>query len=417
MTRKITVSIALGLLVVAGVAAFVFHGKSNTQTSQGGGHYSKDAADKPVPVVAATARSGDIDVVIGALGTVTARNTITVKSRVDGQLVRINFSEGQLAREGQVLAEIDPRTFQAQLDQAKGQLLRDQALLASARLDLKRYRDLLAKDSIASQQVDNQASLVQQYEGTVKADQAQVDSDRLQLDFTRITAPVSGRLGLRQVDTGNMIHAADTTGLVVITQTQPIAVIFAIPSDDLGRVITRLRAGDTLSVDAFDRDGKTKLATGKLLAVDNQIDTTTGTVKLKAEFANTDNALFPNQFVNARLRIETRHGATLVPTAAIQRGTPGTYFYVVGADRTVSVRPVVLGPTSGEIVAVDKGLSPGEQVVTDGTDKLRQGAKVELATAPGNQRAPGQHSHSLHQPEASSVPPSGKAATAGRGGS
>lgn len=414
------VRLALGLIVAAGIAAFVFHGRSNTQTPQGAGHGGKDAADRPVPVAAAAARSGDIDVVIDALGTVTARTTTTVKSRVDGQLIRVNFGEGQFAHQGQVLAEIDPRTFQAQLDQAIGQLLRDQALLASARLDLKRYRDLLAKDSIAGQQVDDQAALVQQYDGTVKADQAQVESDKLQLEFTRITAPVSGLLGLRQLDTGNMIHAADSTGLVVITQTQPIAVIFAIPSDNLGTVLSHMRGGATLSVDALDRDGKTKLATGKLLAVDNQIDTTTGTVKLKAEFANTDNVLFPNQFVNARLHVETRHGATLVPTAAIQRGTKGTYFYVVGADRTVSVRPVVLGPTSGETVAVDKGLAPGEQVVTDGTDKLREGAKVDLATA-GNQRGnqgPGQAGHAKRPPAAgASAPGSGKAAPAGRKGS
>jgi len=420
MTKKTTVRMVLGLLVVVGAAAFFFHGKSNTRTPQGGGHNGKDATDRPAPVTAVTARSGDIDVVINALGTVTARNTTTVKTRVDGQLIRINFKEGQLAREGQILAEIDPRTYQAQLDQARGQLQRDQALLASARIDLERYRGLLAKDSIASQQVDNQAALVRQYEGTVKADQAQVDIDRLQLDFTRITAPVSGRLGLRQADTGNMIHASDTNGLVVMTQTQPITVVFAIPSDSLGAVVSRLHGGAALSVEAFDRDGATKLATGKLLAIDNQIDAATGTVKLKAEFSNTDNALFPNQFVNARLRVETRHGATLVPSAAIQRGTPGTFFYVVGADQTVSVRPVILGPISGELVAVDKGLASGEQVVTDGADKLRQGAKINLVTGADNQRAnpgTGQHGHARRQPAAGSAAGNGKAATAGREGS
>lgn len=421
MKRKPTLGLVLGLLVAAGVAAFIWHGKSNPQTSQAGGHNGKDAADRPVPVTAAAAREGDIDVVIDALGTVTARTTATVKSRVDGQLVRVNFSEGQPAQKGQVLAEIDPRSFKAQFDQAIGQLLHDMALLAGARMDLMRYRGLLAKDSIASQQVDDQAALVQQYEGTVKADQGQVDSDRLLLDFTKITAPVSGRLGLRQLDVGNMIHASDTTGLVVITQTQPISVIFSIPADALGAVVSRLHAGASLSVDAVDSDGKTKLATGELLAIDNQIDATTGTVKVKAEFANTDNALFPNQFVNARLRVETRHGATLVPTAAIQRGTPGTFFYVVGVDKTVSVRPVALGPVSGEVVAVEKGLAPGEQVVTDGADKLRQGAKVALVVAAGGNlavsRQPGQGGLRRHPPNAGAGPPAAvRAATTGQEG-
>ncbi len=419
MRKRRTLGLVLGLLVAAGIAAIVWHGKSNSQASQVGGRNGKEAADRPVPVTSVAAYSGDIDVVIDALGTVTARTTATVKSRVDGQLVRVNFGEGQLAQKGQVLAEIDPRSFKAQFDQAVGQLLHDMALLASAKMDLTRYRGLLAKDSIASQQVDDQAALVQQYEGTVKADQGQVDSDRLQLDFTRITAPVSGRLGLRQLDVGNMIHASDATGLVVITQTQPISVIFSIPAENLGTVVSRLRGGASLSVDAFDSDGQTKLATGKLLAVDNQIDATTGTVKLKAEFANSDNALFPNQFVNARLRVETRHGATLVPSAAIQRGTPGTFFYVVGADNTVSVRPVVLGPVSGEVVAVDKGLAPGEQVVTDGADKLRQGAKVALAVAaggnPGANRQAGQGGHRRHPPSAGAGPHgAAKPATAGQ---
>jgi len=380
-----TIWIAIAVLAMVGVAAAIFHGKQETQTSQTGRH-GMDGAGRPVPVVAATARSGDIDVVINALGTVTARNTVTIKPRVDGQLVRIAFREGQLVKAGEVLAEIDPRPFQAQLDQANGQLVRDQALLANARLDLERYRGLLAKDSIAEQQVDAQIALVRQYEGQVLTDRAQVDNARLQLGFTRVTAPVPGRLGLRLVDVGNMVHASDTGGLVVITQTQPIAVVFAIPADNLPAVISKLQANETLTVEAWDREGKTRLATGKLLTTDNQIDTTTGTVKLKAEFPNTDNALFPNQFVNARLRVETLHGLTLVPVAAIQRGTQGTFFYVVKEDKSVSLRPVVLGPVSGDMVAVEKGLAPGEQVVIDGADKLRQGAKVEVS-APGAREA------------------------------
>ncbi|MFN3397270.1 MAG: MdtA/MuxA family multidrug efflux RND transporter periplasmic adaptor subunit [Sulfurimicrobium sp.] len=373
--------LAIAVLMIGGVAAAIFHGRQGTQPSQGGPH-GMNGAGQAVPVVTATARSGDIDIVIDALGTVTARNTVTVRPRVDGLLARIAFREGQTVRAGEVLAEIDPRTFQAQLDQANGQLERDQALLANARLDLERYRGLLAKDSIAGQQVDAQVALVRQYEGQVATDRGQADNARLQLEFTRVTAPVSGRLGLRLVDAGNMVHASDSGGLVVITQTQPIAVVFAIPADSLPAVIAKLQANETLEVEAWDREDKTRLATGKLLTADNQIDVTTGTVKLKAEFSNADNALFPNQFVNVRLRVETRHGLTLAPVAAIQRGTQGAFFYVVRDSRTVSLRPVVLGPVSGDVVAVEKGLVPGEQVVTDGVDKLRDGAKVRVS-APG----------------------------------
>lgn len=360
------------------------------------GSRGPDGKGRPVPVVAVAVQRGDIDVIINALGTVAARNTVTVKPRVDGQLQRVAFQEGQVVKAGEVLAEIDPRTFQAQLEQANGQLVRDQALLANAQLDLARYRDLLAKDSIARQQVDAQEALVRQYQGTVQTDRGAVDNARLQLDFTRITAPVAGRLGLRQVDVGNMVHASDASGLVVITQTQPITAIFAIPADSLGPVATRVQGGEKLQVDAWDREMKVKLASGKLLTLDNQIDPTTGTVKLKAEFANADNALFPNQFVNTRLRVETRSGATLIPVAAVQRGTLGTFVYVVnGEDKTVSTRAVTLGPNTADMVAVEKGLEPGEQVVVDGADKLRQGAKVELSTPeahqPGGQEATGGH--------------------------
>lgn len=377
--------LAIAVLVIGGVAAVIFQGRQGALPSQSGRH-GMDGAGQAVPVVAATAQSGDIDIVIDALGTVMARNTVTVRPRVDGLLARIAFREGQIVRAGEVLAEIDPRTFHAQLDQANGQLERDQALLANARLDLERYRGLLAKDSIAGQQVDAQAALVRQYEGQVVTDRGQADNARLQLEFTRVTAPLSGRLGLRLVDVGNMVHASDSGGLVVITQTQPIAVVFAIPADNLPAVIAKLQANETLVVEAWDREGKTRLATGKLLTADNQIDATTGTVKLKAEFSNADNTLFPNQFVNARLRVETRHGLTLAPVAAIQRGTQGTFFYVVQGGRTVSLRPVVLGPVSGDVVAVEKGLAPGEQVVTDGVDKLRDGAKVRVS-APGTRPA------------------------------
>ena len=388
MQKKHVWAVAGGLLL-AGIAAFFWLGgaKDRAETpGPGGGRRGMDG--RPMPVVAAEVRRGDIDVILNALGTVTARNTTVVKPRVDGQLQRIAFQEGQVVKAGDLLAEIDPRPFQASLDQATGQLMRDQALLANAQIDLDRYRTLLAKDSIARQQVDSQEALVKQYQGTVLADKGSVDNAKLQLAFTRITAPIAGRLGLRQVDVGNMVKASDTTGVVVITQTQPIMTVFSIPADNLGAVLKRAQASDVLQVEAWDREGKTKLAVGKLLSIDNQIDTTTGTVKLKAEFANADNALFPNQFVNARLRVETRKDAVLIPMAAVQRGTPGTFVYVVNPEeKKVSVRPVTLGPNTAETVAIEKGLEPGEQVVVDGADKLRQDAKVEVITPEARQAA------------------------------
>jgi multidrug efflux system membrane fusion protein len=384
MNKKI---LAILLVLLVGAAGYWYYGKpADGPAAQGGWKRGPGGDGKPLPVQAAVAKSGDIDVFINALGTVGARNTATVKARVDGQLARIAFREGQMVKAGEVLAEIDARPFQVVLDQANGQLVRDQALLANAKLDAERYRGLLAKDSIARQQVDAQEALVRQYEGVVQTDRAQVDSARLQLDFTRITAPLSGRLGLRQVDVGNMIHGSDANGLVVITQTQPINVVFAIPADDISKVLAQMRSGEALVVDSFDRGGKTQLATGKLLTVDNQIDIATGTVKLKAEFANKDDKLFPNQFVNARLRVETRHDAILLPVAAIQRGTQGTFVYVVGQDQAVAIRPVTLGPVSGGVIAIEKGLAAGEQVVTDGADKLREGGKVEVTT-PGAREA------------------------------
>ena len=367
---------ALGLLIVA--AAALFFARGAAQSPPGG---RRPGAGRPMPVMAATARSGDIGVTIDGLGTVTAWNTVTVKPRVDGQLVSVVAHDGQVVKAGEVLAEIDPRPFQVLLDQADGQLLRDQALYDNAKRDLARYRGLLAEDSIASQQVDAQAALVRQMLGTVEMDRAQVANARLQLGFTRITAPVSGRIGLRLVDQGNAVSTADPAGIFVITQTQPIAVVFAIPADALPGVLKRLRVGATLPVEAFDREDTKALAKGLLTTVDNQIDVATGTVKLKAKFANSDNRLFPNQFVNARLLVETLHGATLIPTAAIQRGTPGTFVYVVNRDQTVSVRAVALGPAANAVVAVEHGLAPGERVVVDGADKLRQGEKVEVVSA------------------------------------
>ncbi|MBL8473489.1 MAG: MdtA/MuxA family multidrug efflux RND transporter periplasmic adaptor subunit [Rhodocyclaceae bacterium] len=336
-----------------------------------------DMASRPQPVYVQLAARRDVDVKLAALGTVTARSLVSVKSRVDGQLLRVLFREGQFVKSGELLAEIDPRPYQAQVDQAAGQLARDEALLKNAKLDLARYRSLLEQDSIASQQVDTQEALVRQYKGVVLADRGQLDAARLQLSFTRITAPAAGRTGLRQVDAGNMVRASDTGGIVAIAQTHPITVLFPLPQDDLPRVLARMQAGGALAVEAYDREGSTLLGRGVLLTMDNQIDSTTGTVKLKAEFPNRDDALFPNQFVNVRLTVDSLDKAIVVPSAAIQRGAPGTYVYVVNEDDTVAVRKVKLGPVQGETAVIADGLQAGEAVVTDGADKLREGAKVE----------------------------------------
>ncbi len=368
---------ALVILTLLGVGGYMLWQKP--VNAQQAGKRGGDLAARSIPVVAVAAKIGSVNVYLNGLGTVTPLKTVTVRSRVDGQLMRVLFREGQVVKEGELLAEIDPRPFQVQLTQAEGQMARDQALLANARIDLERYRTLLAQDSIAKQLVDTQEALVRQYEGTVKVDQSQIDNARLQLVYSRVTAPVAGRLGLRQVDQGNIVRASDPNGLVVITQLQPITVVFTIPEDSLPPVMKKLQAGEKLPVDAYDRADKVKLAMGTLLTADNQIDPATGTVKLKAQFANDDYALFPSQFANVRMLVDAQRDATVIPTAAIQRGTPGTFVYVVNADSTVTVRPVKLGATQGEVVAVDAGLAPGEMVVVDGADKLREGAKIELA--------------------------------------
>ncbi|MBC8023855.1 MAG: MdtA/MuxA family multidrug efflux RND transporter periplasmic adaptor subunit, partial [Burkholderiales bacterium] len=343
------------------------------------------------PVAAATARVADINIVQTALGTATALRTVTVKPRVDGQLKAILFTEGQIVKAGDPIAQIDPVPFQVALSQQEGNLARDAAQLNNARLDLQRYQTLLEQDSIAKQQVDQQAALVKQLEGTVKVDQAQVDNAKLQLSYTHIEAPIAGRLGLTQVDPGNMVKGSDANGVAVITQVDPMGVLFTIPQDTLPRVLARLRAGDKPPVEAWDKEQKVLLAKGLLLTTDNQIDVTTGTVKLKAQFSNPSFQLFPNQFVNVRMVIDTLKGVVVVPTAAIQRGNQGTIVYVVKEDSTVSLRQITAGPTEGQLTAVTTGLQAGERVITDGVDRIREGAKVEV-TEPGaglRQGAPG----------------------------
>jgi multidrug efflux system membrane fusion protein len=334
------------------------------------------AAPRAVPVVATAARQGDMGLYLTGLGSVTAFNTVTVRPRVEGQLIKVAYQEGQLVRQGDLLAEIDPRPFQVQLAQAEGQMAKDQAQLKNARIDLERYRVLLAQDSISKQQLDTQIATVNQYDGIIKSNQAQIDNAKLLLTYTRITAPITGRIGLRLVDQGNMVRPTDQNGLAVIMQVQPIAVLFNIPEDDLPPVLKKMRAGQQLAVEAYNRDLKKRLATGTLLTIDNQIDPNTGTIRCKAVFPNEDNALFPNQFVNARLLVETRQNATIVPASAIQRSVQSTFVYVVKEDSTVEPRNVVLGPTEGDDVSIDSGLAPGEVVVIEGVDRVQRGTKV-----------------------------------------
>jgi multidrug efflux system membrane fusion protein len=349
--------------------------------TKGGGPGGPGGAPRSTPVVAATATQGDIDVIVNGLGTVTPLRTVTVRTRVDGELVRLRFQEGELVKEGDLLAEIDPRAFQVQLQQAQGQLARDRALLENARLDLERYKTLFQQDSIAKQQVDTQASLVRQYEGAVTVDMSQIESAKLQLAYTKITAPISGRIGLRLVDPGNIVRSGDQNGIVVITQLQPVAVLFTVPQDLLPAVMKRIQSGEKIAVEAWDREQKTKLADGRLASADNQVDPQTGTVKLKAQFDNADGALFPNQFVNSRMKLDTLRDVVIVPSAAVQRGAQGMFVYVVKADKTVELRPVTLGPLDGQRQSISNGLRAGETVVTDGVDRLRPGAQVEVAAA------------------------------------
>jgi multidrug efflux system membrane fusion protein len=335
------------------------------------------AGPRPVPVVTVAARSGDLGVYLTGLGSVTPLSIVTVRSRVDGQLMRTLFQEGQIVRAGDLLAEIDPRPFETQLTQAVAQLAKDEAALSNARMDLERYRTLVKGGFIPQQQMDTQASAVAQLAASIQADQGQIDSIRLQLTYTRINAPITGRAGLRLVDPGNMIHANDAGGLVVLAQVEPIAVVFTIAQDNLPPVLARQRAGGPIAVDAFDREGRTKLATGVLVAVDNQIDAGTGTVKLKASFVNADGSLFPNQFVNARILVDSLRGAVLVPNEAIQRGAQGPFVYVVKPDKTVELRKVTPGPSEGGVTAVREGVAAGDALIVDGADRVQERSRVE----------------------------------------
>ena len=359
-------------------------GKTSADSKQKSGKGGRGGAQGAIPVAVATAEVRDLPVLLNGLGSVEAFNTVAVKSRIDGQLVQVNFKEGQDVKQGDLLAVIDPRPYEVQLSQAEATLFKDQSALKDAKVNLDRFQQLYKDGVVPKQQLDTQDSLVGQLEGSTRADQAQIDNVKLNLVYTRITAPVSGRVGLRQVDVGNIIHAADPNGLVIITQLEPISVIFSLPQDSLQTVSQHMRKG-TLSVDAYSRDDQTKLTTGSLTTIDNQIDTTTGTGKLKAVFANHDRSLWPNQFVNIHLLLEVRKNNTVVPTAAIQRGPQGTYVFSVKPDKTADMRPVTVSFSEGNYAAISQGLNPGDTVVTDGQDKLQPGTHVEIRTggAPG----------------------------------
>ncbi len=388
------------VLILAALAVGVWYYRSARATSQAQDPATAAAKGRAgagpgsfvVPVVVAAAQRGDLPVYFNGLGTVTAFNTVTVHSRVDGQLVNVAFKEGQFVHQGDLLAEIDPRPFQVQLEQAEGQLAKDQAQRKDAEVNYERFKLLFKEGVIPQQQLDTQAALVGQFDGAIRSDQGQIDNAKLQLIYCRITAPISGRVGLRLVDAGNIVHATDVSGLLVITQLQPISVIFSLPQDQLPPVLAKLRAGAELPVEAYDRDDTAKIAAGKLATIDNQIDPTTGTYKLKSIFSNEDNTLFPNQFVNVHLLVDTKHTLTIVPAAAIQRGPQGTYVYAVAKDpvtkdNSAKIYSVTIAQTTGDSVGLSAGVNPNDLVVIDGQDKLQDGTKINPSTASGTNAA------------------------------
>jgi membrane fusion protein, multidrug efflux system len=364
----------LGLVILAAVAGWWIWGQQ--KPAERGANIARTAP--PTSVVAAPAEKGDIKVTLTALGTVTSLATVTIKSQISGQLVRIAFKEGDEVKKGDLLAEIDSRPYEAALANAQGQLARDQALLKGAQVDLARYQGLAAQNAVPHQTLDTQVALVAQYQGTVEADKAAVQSAAVNLQYCHIISPLDGRVGIRQVDQGNYVTPGDANGIVVITQLKPISVLFTVPEDELQAINARLQQGATLPVTAYDRTGVNKIDDGVLLTYDSQIDPTTGTIKLRAQFENKDEKLFPNQFVNVRLLVDEHKGATTIPTAGVQRGSPGTFVYLVNADNTVSVRKIKLGVIDGERAEVLSGLNVGDRIVVDGADKLREGAKVVL---------------------------------------
>src|ERR1700731_4107343 len=382
----------VGLAVLIAIGVWYFRGSHASTEAQGPGtpggsgkgqgRQGGGAGGFVVPVVVATAQRGDLPVYFNGLGTVTAFNTVTVHSRVDGQITKINFQEGQFVHQGEDLLDIDSRPYQVQLEQAEGQLAKDQAQLRDVQVNYERFQLLYKEGVIPKQQVDTQGSQVGMFEGSIKGDQGAIDSAKLQIVYSHVTAPISGRIGLRLVDIGNIVHASDTNGLLVITQLQPIAVIFSLPQDQLPQVATKLRNGEQLVVDAYDRDDTTKIESGKLLTIDNQIDTTTGTYKLKSVFNNDRNLLFPNQFVNVHLLADVKKNLVIVPASAIQRGPQGTYVYVVQNANTVKIQTVTLAQTAANTVGLSAGLNPGDVVVVDGQDKLQDGSKVSTSVAP-----------------------------------
>ena len=367
--------LSLCAVLLAGVIAYFLWPKSTKAAA---------APPPPIPVVAATSHKGDIGVYYSGLGAVTPLATVTVKSRVDGQLMSVRYREGDTVHQGDLLVEIDDGPYRAALTQAEGQLMRDQAALENARIDLIRYQQLVPQKAIPEQQLATQQATVHQDEGVVKLDEGQIESAKVNLAYCKIAAPATGRIGLRLVDPGNIVQTADTNGLLVITQMDPISAIFTISEDQLQVVLKRMAAGQTLEVDAYSRDAKTKLAQGSLTTLDNQIDPATGTLKLRATFENAKGTLFPNQFVNARLLVQEKHGVTLVPTAAVQRNSQATYVYVVKADSTVTVRSIAIGTTEGDDSEVTSGLAPGEVVVMTGVDKLQEGTKVNAQIPSAN---------------------------------